>query len=58
MLQQLRMQRLLDLRAQALKKKAEAKKSMEKGDLKTYYENLNAAKKLKEEFSETLSMEV
>jgi hypothetical protein len=58
MLEALKATRLLSLREQYLKAKAEAKKSMNKGDLKSYFEKLNKTNKLKQEFSETLNMKV
>lgn len=57
MLEYLKTQRLIDLKNQTEKLKAEATKAMEEGDLKTYFEKLKKASALKAEFSETLSIE-
>ena len=58
MLEVMKINRLISLREQYLKSKAEAKKSMDKGDLKTYFDKLSKTNELKKEFSETLSMKV
>ena len=58
MLEEMKINRLLSLRKQLLKSKSEAKKSMNKGDLKNYLEKLKETNKLKSEFSETLKMKV
>ncbi len=53
--QDTKIQKLLELRKQYLNSKAEAVKTMNEGDLKTYFEKLTNTSKLKKEFSETLN---
>ena len=58
MLELLKTQRLIDLKNQCNEVKEAAVKSMEQGDLKTYFDQITKADKLKREFSETLKLEV
>jgi len=58
MLEVMKINRLVSLRNQYLKLKAEARKTMATGDLKDYYQKLSKANKIKNEISETLSMKV
>lgn len=54
MLQFLKVNRMMDLKNQSAKLKAEATKAMEAGDLKTYFDKIKKASELQREFSETL----
>lgn len=57
MLKYMKAQRLLDLKNQTDKLKAEATQAMEAGDLKTYFDKLKKASELKAEISETIAIE-
>lgn len=58
MLQLMKIHRLISLRNQYNKAKAEALRFMKTGDLKNYFAKLTEASRLKKEFSETVSMEI
>jgi hypothetical protein len=58
MLQLMKIQRLISLRKQYNNLKYEAVKCMNSGNLKEYLEKLTQADKVRQEFSETLTMKV
>jgi len=58
MLQLMKIHRLNSLREQYNKVKTEAVKFMRKGDLKNYISRLAKASKIRNEYIETLSMQV